>query len=354
MTRRDDDELERIKRDVDLVALIQESGVELKRVGVELMGRCLWHGPDTTPSLSVNTSKTVPLWRCFGCGIGGTCIDWVMKRDGVSFRHAKELLAARLVGQTPNAGRERRCTLPAPISLDADDQQLLRDVVDYYWHTLEREPGPRDYLRRRGLEHPELVPTFKLGYANRTLAYRLPPKSKDREDDLRGRLMKVGILREESGHEHLAGSLTVPVFDENGEVVELYGRKILSNLRAGTPKHLYLARKGRGSRGVWNWQGLAEETILCEALIDAMTFWCAGYRNVTATYGCEVLPQDHIDAFVKHGVKRVLIAFDRDEAGDRGAKMVAAKLSGVGIGCFRVTFPHGMDPNDYASKVKPT
>lgn len=351
--RTHDDELERIKREVDLVALIQESGIVLGRVGIELMGRCLWHGPDTTPSLSVNTNKTVPLWRCFGCGVGGTCIDWVMKRDGISFRHAKELLAARIAGQAPGAGGSRLDTLPSPLTLDADDRQLMREVVDYYWQTLKREPGPQDYLRRRGLAGDELVDTFKLGYANRTLAYRLPPKSRYRDDDLRGRLMKVGVLRETSGHEHLAGSLTVPVFDERGEVVEIYGRKLRDDLRAGTPKHLYLERKGREDRGVWNWEGLAEETILCEALLDAMTFWCAGYRNVTSTYGADVLPQGHVDAFVRHGVRRVLVAFDRDEAGERGAKMVAAKLAGVGIGCFRVKFPHGMDANEYASKVKP-
>jgi len=351
---RPDDEIERIKREVDLISLIEESGVALRQVGREHVGRCLWHGPDANPSLSANRDKGT--WRCFACRIGGTCFDWVMKRDGISFRRAKELLAARLVGQAPAAGRERRCTLPSPITLDADDRQLLREVVDYYWHTLEREPGPRDYLRRRGLGDPELVARFKLGYANRTLAYRLPPKSKTRDDDVRGRLMKVGVLREESGHEHLAGSLVIPVFDEHGDVVELYGRKILDNLRKGTPKHLYLERKGRPDRGVWNLAGLVgeDEIVLCEALIDALTFWQAGYTNVTSCYGADVLPQGHVDAFVRLGVKRVLIAFDRDAAGDAGAEMASAKLAGVGIGSFRVEFPHGMDANEFALKVTPS
>ncbi|MEI9985779.1 MAG: toprim domain-containing protein [Aliidongia sp.] len=66
--------------------------------------------------------------------------------------------------------------------------------------------------------------------------------------------------------------------------------------------------------------------ILCEALIDAMTFWCAGYRNVTAAYGVEGLTEDHLAAFARHGVRRVLIAFDRDEAGERGAAKVAERL----------------------------
>ena len=113
-----------------------------------------------------------------------------------------------------------------------------------------------DYLKSRKLDSAEVIAHFQLGYANRTLAYRLPPKSRTRDDDIRGRLMKVGILREASGHEHLAGSLTIPVFDEHGDVVELYGRKILPNLRAGTPLHLYIARKGLPERGVWNLPGL--------------------------------------------------------------------------------------------------
>ena len=59
-------------------------------------------------------------------------------------------------------------------------------------------------------------------------------------------MQKIGLIRD-SGHEHFNGSLVVPVFDEAGTVVEVYGRKLLDNLRAGTPKHLYLpAREGRG------------------------------------------------------------------------------------------------------------
>ena len=70
--------------------------------------------------------------------------------------------------------------------------------------------------------------------------------------------------------------------DAAGEVTEVYGRKITDNLRNGTPNHLYLPGP---HRGVWNVAALADakEIILCEALIDALTFWCAGYRNVTAS-----------------------------------------------------------------------
>jgi len=144
----------------------------------------------------------------------------------------------------------------------------------------------------------------------------------------------------------------MPVMDENGDVREIYGRKLLNNLRKGTPYHLYLPGP---HQGVWNVEALkdSKEIILCEALIDALTFWCAGYRNVTAAYGVEGFTQDHLEAFQRHGTERVLIAYDRDEAGDRAAEKLAQKLMECGIACFRIQFPKGMDANEYALKVQP-
>ena len=94
---------------------------------------------------------------------------------------------------------------------------------------------------------------------------------------MRGRLQTLGILRE-NGHEHFNGSLVVPVFNPAGDVMKMYGRKITPNLREGTPNHLYLPGE---HAGVWNEEALAvsKEIILCEALIDALTFWVAGFRN---------------------------------------------------------------------------
>ncbi|WP_233575815.1 toprim domain-containing protein [Noviherbaspirillum saxi] len=190
-----------------------------------------------------------------------------------------------------------------------------------------------------------------LGYANRTLGLRLPEKNRLSGADIRTRLQKIGIYRE-SGHEHFNGSLVVPVLDDAGNVTEVYGRKIRDDLRKGTPLHLYLPGP---HRGVWNEQALAEnkEIILCEALIDAMTFWCAGFTNVTAAYGVEGFTDDHLAAFRKYGTERVLIAYDRDDAGNRAAEKLAAQLMEQGIECLRVLFPKGMDANSYALKLTP-
>lgn len=132
----------------------------------------------------------------------------------------------------------------------------------------------------------------------------------------------------------------------------MYGRKITDGLRKGTPLHLYLPGP---HRGVWNGAALtaSRELILCESLIDAMTFWCAGYRNVTASYGVEGFTDDHLAAFQAHGTQRVLIAYDRDDAGERAADKLAERLIGAGIECYRIQFPKGMDANEYALKVQP-
>jgi hypothetical protein len=106
---------------------------------------------------------------------------------------------------------------------------------------------------------------------------------------------------------------------------------------------------------VWNEEALAvsKEIILCEALIDALTFWVAGFRNVTASYGVNGFTADHRAAFEKYGIERVYIAYDRDEAGEKAATTLAEELMQMGIECFRVLFPKEMDANAYALKVTP-
>lgn len=352
MARIAEAEIERLKAEVSLVRLVESSGVKLAKRGADMVGCCPFHD-DGTPSLSVSATKN--LFRCFGCDAGGGPIDWVMKREGVSFRHAVELLRDGAPLDLPSSSSPVRSTvrrLAPPVSPDADDQALLNQVVDYYHETLKASPECQAYLASRGLVHGELIERFRLGYADRTLGLRLPDKTRKAGADIRARLERVGVYRA-SGHEHLTGSLVVPMIDAHGNVSEAYGRKIRNNLRAGTPLHLYLPGP---HRGVWNLDGIAGsggEVILCEALIDAMTFWCAGFRNVTAAYGTNGLTEDHIAAFREHRVERVLIAFDRDEAGERGAADVAERLMKEGLACYRITFPKGMDANDYALKVTP-
>ena len=346
-------EIERLKREVAVERLAEARGVVLERKGADLVGLCPFH-PDTSPSLIVTPARN--LWHCLGaCQAGGSVIDWVMRAEGVSFRHAVELLRADLPPERLSTGRPPKQATTTKLSglLDAsaDDQALLRRVVDYYHAALKESPDALAYLASRGLQHAEAVERFQLGFANRTLGYRLPAKNRKEGAAIRERLQALGVLRA-SGHEHLNGSLVVPVFDAEGRVAELYGRKITKNLRPGTPLHLYLPGP---HQGVWNIEALQAscEVILCESLLDALTFWCAGFRNVTAAYGTEGVTPDHWNAFEKYGTERVLIAYDRDAAGEKAAEKLAAQLTERGIGAYRIHFPKGMDANEYAQKVQP-
>ena len=326
--------------------LAEAHGVELAGQGANLIGRCPFHA-DRTPSLVITPEKN--LWHCLGaCQAGGGPIDWVMRANGVSFRHAVELLRA---DSALAAGVGVPVKLPPPVAPSASDGELLNQVVGFYHQSLLESPEALAYLGKRGLGDPELIARFRLGYANRTLGYRLPAKNVKAGADIKGRLQRIGILRA-SGHEHFNGSIVVPVIDSDGNVTEVYGRKLRDDLRAGTPLHLYLPG---AHKGVWNAAALAqfEEIILCEALIDALTFWQASFHNVTASYGVGGFTPDHLAAFQLHGVKRVLIGYDRDEAGDKAAAALAEQLVAAGIECYRIEFPKGMDANEYALKVTP-
>jgi DNA primase len=362
MARIPDTELERLKSEVSLARLIEAQGLALTTQGKDLACRCPWHEGDDTPSCIV--SPKTNLWHCFGCNAGGSVVDWVMRAHKISFRHACELLAK----EHPALAASGSSLSPAPklsqgklrtaqsFSLETGDQALLDQVIEFYHQTLLASPEALGYLDKRGLGSMELIQQFRLGYANRTLAYRMAPKQYKAGAELRTALQRVGILRD-SGHEHLNGSIVVPLFGERADdaspsVVGAYGRKLLDNLRLGTPKHLYLPGP---HRGVFNREGLhgAKEIILCEALFDALTFWASGYRNVTSCYGVHGMTDELLAALTSSGAERVLIAFDRDEAGDRGAEAIARQLTAAGLDCFRLLFPKGEDANSYALAVTP-
>jgi len=357
MARLPDEMVERIKREISVERLAEARGIKLKHSGKELIGLCPFHN-DTNPSLNIDPLKNV--WHCKGaCGTGGSVIDWVMRAEGISTRYALELLSRDLVPTSVSAGPPpKQSTVPKLPPLFAptiDEQQALKIVMNYYHETLKNSPDSpkaKQYLAQRGLESSEMIERFRLGFSNRTLNYHVPDKNRAAGAEIRGRLEKLGILREQSGHEHFVGSLVIPILNLQGEVAQMYGRKITARLRPGTEYHLYLPGP---LRGVWNEEALiaSKEIILCEALIDALTFWCAGHRNVTTSYGVNGFTEEIKAAFRSHGTKKIYIAYDRDEAGDKAATKHAEELMQMGIECLRVKFPKGQDANEFALKTRP-
>ena len=358
MARIPDAELARLKAEVSVQRLVEGCGVVLRSQGADLVGCCPFHD-DSSPSLVVTPAKN--LWHCLGaCARGGGPIDWVMTAQGVSFRHAVELLresspALSTLAQPKSAEsgpvvKSTTAKLPSLVAPDAADQELLNTVVGYYAETLATNNEAQAFLARRKIDHPEAIESFKLGFGDRTLGYRIPGKHLAEGKEVRGRLQKLGLLRA-SGHEHFRGSVVIPVIDEAGNVGEVYGRKIRDDLRTGTPKHLYLPGPHRGVFNIAAFEG-TDELIVAESLIDALTLWSAGFRHVTAAYGADGWTPEHQAAVREHGIRRVLIAFDADDAGDRGARDLAAELAAAGVDVFRVEFPKGADVNEIAVQAK--
>ena len=343
-----DDEIERIKRETDLAAVVRSRGVALKPAGGDLIGLCPFHA-DENPSLHVTPAKR--LWRCVSCQATGNVIQFVQRFDGVSFRHAYELLknGAAFTG-APSCQPVKKATvpkLPTPVTPDGDDQAALRQVLDYYHERLKENPDALAYLKKRGIA-AEALATFKIGFVDRTLGLRLPHNNRKEGAALRERLTRLGLLRD-TGHEHLRGRIVFPIMAETGEIGTVYGRAIDDGGKHD--RHLFLPGP---QRGIWNPAALrSAEVILCEGIIDALTFWGAGFRNVTTGYSAKALPDELLDALLKAKTSRVFIAFDRDKAGDEGAAAVAAQLAAYGVECLRVLFPHGQDANGYALNVTP-
>jgi len=356
-------ELDNLKRTIPLAAVAESQGHQLRKQGKDLVLLCPFH-QESTPSCVITPAKN--LYHCFGCGAAGSVVDWIMKTENFSLPKAVLRLKAFTGQPLPSLAAAVPASSSPPMprqtltDLDDDGQALLHQVTDWYHQNLLNSPDALAWLEKRGLNHPELVSHFKLGFAGaHGVAGVLPSTDSKAGKALRQRLATLGVIRESNRQDHFRGCLTVPVtgwaesYDPavRGRVLQLYGRRTMADhlIKKGSAKHLYLPSP---LTGIWNEQALkaCSEVILCEALIDAMTFWCAGWRNVIAAYGCNGFTGGHLAALQYHGIKRVLIAYDRDEAGDRGAEMVAAELHQAGIEAWRVRFPAGLDANSYALK----
>jgi len=351
MARIPDTEIDRIKTETDLVALIQSRGVALKQQGANWTGFCPFHDDKETPNLIVTPGKG--LWRCMSsaCGATGNPIQFVEKFDGLSFRHAFEVLAnggKAAFEHAPDGPRTKATVprLPCPIEDTSEDAKLLEQVANYYAKRLlaPENQAARDYLASRGLDDPDLWQRYQIGFADRTLGLRIPEKNRKQGAEIRTRLEALGVYRK-TGREHLNGCIVIPVRTSSGDIVQLYGRRIESKIPKEM-RHLYLARP---LAGVFNAAALkSREIILTESILDALTFVHHGMENVTCTFGTANFTDEIFEAIRAAKIESVKLAFDSDEAGEQAAAKAAERLQAIGIECHQVKFPWGMDANGYA------
>jgi len=338
--------IESIKAGVELVPLIQSKGIQLRKNGKGYFGLCPFH-KDTNPSLSVNPTKN--LWQCFGCGAAGDVIRFVELFDKVSFPEAVEKLKAEGLRLRPaTAGQAKLKAEPRkhPTSdlqpLTVKERKLLAKVVSYYQHTLTQDSRGLNYLKQdRGITDNQSLKDFGAGYVNGTLLEILPE-----DDEVTKALKRIGILNAK-GHEVFYNCVVFPLYSASGTIVNLYGRNIDDDSGIA---HLYLP----GSRsGLVNRQAVkrSQTIVLTESIIDALTVYDQGFKNVIPIYGVNGLIDDHLSLFNRR-IKQAYLVFDADDAGRKAAESVSVRLKEKGIVSYPVTLPV-KDVNIYFKRHTP-
>ena len=331
------------EQDIALERLAEAKGIKLTKTGKVLTARCPFQQHDDLTAFIIDPKAN--RWRCrSGCGEGGV-VDFVARTEGISGKHAVELLKADFMPEPSNSAPVKQSTvtrLSTLIEPDEPDDVVFQQVLDFYAETLKSSPKALSYLHGRGLRDPDLLTHFKVGFCDRTLGYRIPARNRQAGAVVRGQLQRIGILRS-SGHETFRGSVVVPITDLTGKVVQVYGRKITARLRKGTEYHVTLNDEGNG---VFNISGFVEgqKVILTYGIMDALTWWSSGFRNVTSTMGHTALPKDVKALLVIKKIRSVWLAFPRD----KDTADLQAELLDIGVEVNEVVFPSGSDANDIA------
>lgn len=322
----------KIKATTDIVRVVESFGVTLKKVGNDHVGRCPFHDDQDKPNLHVTAAKG--LFHCPACGAAGNVIQFVAKKEGLSDREA----ALKLLGAVPGVTRASALAAPAAIADPLAHTELFAAIVKHYHECLlTRGKRGLEYLQRRGLGDVDTLTHFRIGYADGGLKKKLSAAQI--------KAAQACGLFNEKGNEKFYGRVVVPIFDDQERPVGLYGRDISGNSEAA---HIYLAG---GHRAVWNAAAAAaypDELLVAESIFDALALWAAGKRNVIAAYGAGGWTPHHDALIERASVRKLVLAFDQDEAGERAARELAQVLDPRGVRCHRIKWPDGVkDACDY-------
>ena len=350
------DELEALKRGVDLLQLVRSHGVELEKAGSVYRGRCPFPGhEDRNPSFTVNPKKNT--YRCYGAcpreRQTGDAIAFLRHLQGLTFPQAMDVLFPALGNGNGNSNATntptRRATAssrrppaePSSLSKEEDDDDvarahLLEAVLGQYQRTLTSSTRGQRYLDKRGLLVPEVLNKLRVGFSDGSLA-----KAVAANGERKSQLTELGVVK--NGRDVLTGKLVVPLLDpRTGAVVSLYGRSVTG---AG---HAYLQGP---LRGLVNGEvaKAAAHLVVVESVLDAVSLLILGIDNVVPIYGTNGWTKDH-DLLLDQGtVKTVTLLLDNDDAGKKAAAALAGELAQRGdlkaVRIATLPAPH-KDPND--------
>jgi DNA primase len=313
---------DQIKERIDIVEFIS-AYVPLRKAGRTFVGFCPFHPNTRTPAFTV--FPDTQSFHCFGCKASGTVFDFLMRREGLSFRDALEQLAQR-------AGvplRERT-------EEDAQQDQLRTRLLEinaaaatFFHHLLvqsARGAPARAYVARRRID-AATVEAFQLGYSpddwGALLAYLTDRKGFAPEEvEAAG----LAIKHAQRGYyDRFRNRLMFPIRNSKGEVIAFGGRA----LGDAQPKYINspqtpLFDKGRVLYGL----DLARDAIrasaaavIVEGYVDVIVAHQHGFRNVVAPLGT-ALTAEHAGA-LKRLARQIYLALDADAAG------INATLKGV-------------------------
>ncbi|MBI4965270.1 MAG: DNA primase [Desulfomonile tiedjei] len=328
----------------DIVQVISDH-VELKKAGKDYRGLCPFHG-DKDPSFYVSPQKGI--FYCFGCGVGGSVFNFIMKMENTSFVEAVQTVARRYgVPLQLEAGGRRT---------GAQRARLIRALEvshDYFVDKLKFNRSAADYLADRGLP-PEWIERLGLGYAPDSwegLSDHLRRSGVEPQD-----AVAAGVLRPRAGggyYDHFRSRIMIPIRDLNGQVVA-FGGRIFGE---GDPKYLnspdtpLFHKKGLlygldSAREAIRREG---RVIIVEGYFDQISLRIRGMENTVAPLGT-ALGREQI-RLVKRFSDDVITVFDADEAGIRAVKRSIPLFLAEGVEPRCLILKQHKDPDEAVNSM---
>jgi len=335
----DNASIESLKNSIDIVDVIGNY-IELKKAGANYKANCPFHG-EKTPSFVVSPSKQI--YHCFGCGIGGDSIKFVMEIEKLSYPEAIEKLASM---------HNFSLTYTKGSSDYSDAKRVLEAIGQWYIKNLDQNETAMKYLLERGISQNS-IETFEIGYVPtgaevmQFLQSALLPLPKAAEAGI--------IAQSENGrgyYARLVERITFPIYSASASLVGFGGRTITNHpAKYINSPQTKLFNKSRILYGYH----LAKESIyankkiiVCEGYLDVVMFHQAGFKEAVAGMGTALTPE-HLP-LLRKGDPKVILAYDGDKAGIGAALKAAQMLSAAGFDGGVVLFPEGQDPADLIAK----
>ena len=324
----------------DIVDVISRY-VSLKKSGSSYQGLCPFHS-EKSPSFSV--SPTRQLYHCFGCGVGGNVITFMMEYEHCSFLEAVNVLAERVNMELPTTGYNHDEKVERDIKAKLFD--INKAAAVFYYKQLRQENGKigMSYLIKRGLSN-ETIHKFGLGYAPQNVSLYRFLKDKGYDDDI---LKESGLFTYERGiHDKFWNRVMFPIMDYNNRVIG-FGARVMGDAK---PKYLNspetkLFDKSRNLYGLNFAKNCGKNNlIICEGYMDVIALHQAGFHQAVASLGTSLtLGQARL---LKRYSDNILITYDSDEAGVKAALRAIPILKEVGLSVKVIHMQPYKDPDEF-------